>query len=119
MMRMAMTLRSWCRTTPSVLQTSSSAIDITRMSSGLNSAPSRSNSKIVPMVDIMRRESSAVDYANVSCKNTKMHVRFGTFIGGLLLGGVPSAVLLPLLVVLLLLSAVKVWRHQQTTAALI
>jgi len=48
-----------------------------------------------------------------------MHVRFGTFIGGLLLGGVPSAVLLPLLVVLLLLSAVKVWRHQQTTAALI
>jgi len=36
----------------------------------------------------------------------------GTFIGGLLLGVVPSAVLLPLLVALLLLSAVKVWRHQ-------
>jgi len=36
----------------------------------------------------------------------------GTFIGGLLLGVVPSAVLLPLLVALLLLSAVKVWRHE-------
>ncbi len=36
----------------------------------------------------------------------------GTFIGGLLLGLVPNAVLLPLLAALLLLSAVKVWRHQ-------
>jgi uncharacterized protein len=36
----------------------------------------------------------------------------GTFIGGLLLGIVPNAVLLPLLAALLLLSAVKVWRHQ-------
>jgi len=36
----------------------------------------------------------------------------GTFIGGLLLGVVPSAVLLPLLVALLLLSAVKVWWHE-------
>jgi uncharacterized protein len=36
----------------------------------------------------------------------------GTFIGGLLLGVVPSAVLLPLLVALLLLSAAKVWRHE-------
>jgi uncharacterized membrane protein YfcA len=36
----------------------------------------------------------------------------GTFIGGLLLGAVPSAVLLPLLVVVLLASAVKVWRHE-------
>lgn len=36
----------------------------------------------------------------------------GTFIGGLLLGVVPNAVLLPLLVALLLLSAIKVWRHE-------
>ncbi|WP_262029242.1 sulfite exporter TauE/SafE family protein [Microvirga sp. Mcv34] len=35
----------------------------------------------------------------------------GTFIGGLLLGVVPSAVLLPALAVILLVSAVKVWRH--------
>jgi uncharacterized membrane protein YfcA len=35
----------------------------------------------------------------------------GTFIGGLLLGIVPNAVLLPALAVILLLSAVKVWRH--------
>jgi uncharacterized protein len=33
-------------------------------------------------------------------------------VGGLLLGAVPSVVLIPLLVLLLLLfSAVKVWRH--------
>lgn len=36
----------------------------------------------------------------------------GTFIGGLLLGIVPSKVLLPLLAALLVISAVKVWRHQ-------
>ena len=36
----------------------------------------------------------------------------GTFIGGRLLGLVPNTVLLPLLGVLLLLSAVKVWRHK-------
>ena len=36
----------------------------------------------------------------------------GTFIGGLLLGLVPNAILLPLLAALLLLSAVKVWRSQ-------
>ena len=36
----------------------------------------------------------------------------GTLIGGLLLGVVPSAVLIPLLVVLLLASSVKVWRHE-------
>lgn len=35
----------------------------------------------------------------------------GTFIGGLLLGLVPASVLLPLLAVILLVSAVKVWRH--------
>ncbi len=35
----------------------------------------------------------------------------GTFIGGQLLGLVPSPVLLPLLAVILVLSAVKVWRH--------
>jgi uncharacterized membrane protein YfcA len=34
----------------------------------------------------------------------------GTFIGGLLLGIVPSAVLLPVLATVLLISAVKVWR---------
>jgi uncharacterized membrane protein YfcA len=37
----------------------------------------------------------------------------GTFIGGLLLGLVPNAILLPLLSALLVLSAVKVWRHKQ------
>ena len=36
----------------------------------------------------------------------------GTFIGGQLLGLVPNAVLLPLLAVILVLSAVKVWRHK-------
>jgi uncharacterized protein len=36
----------------------------------------------------------------------------GTFIGGRLLGLVPNTVLLPLLAVILLLSAVKVWRHK-------
>lgn len=36
----------------------------------------------------------------------------GTFIGAQLLGVVPSSVLLPLLAVILLLSAVKVWRHK-------
>lgn len=35
----------------------------------------------------------------------------GTFIGGLLLGIVPNAVLLPALAIILLISAVKVWRH--------
>jgi len=36
---------------------------------------------------------------------------FGSFIGGRLLGLLPNAVLLPLLSVILVLSAVKVWRH--------
>ena len=35
----------------------------------------------------------------------------GSFIGGRLLGLVPNAVLLPLLAMILVLSAVKVWRH--------
>lgn len=35
----------------------------------------------------------------------------GTVLGGLLLGAIPSAVLIPLLALLLLLSAAKVWRH--------
>ncbi|MGP9814619.1 sulfite exporter TauE/SafE family protein [Rhodopseudomonas sp. NSM] len=35
----------------------------------------------------------------------------GTLIGGLLLGLVPNAILLPLLAAVLLISAVKVWRH--------
>ncbi|MCA3440664.1 MAG: sulfite exporter TauE/SafE family protein [Rhodobacter sp.] len=36
----------------------------------------------------------------------------GTFIGGQLLGVVPSGVLLPLLAAILLVSAVKVWQHR-------
>jgi uncharacterized membrane protein YfcA len=36
----------------------------------------------------------------------------GTFIGGQLLGLVPSGLLLPLLAVILLISAFKVWQHQ-------
>jgi uncharacterized protein len=36
----------------------------------------------------------------------------GTILGGLLLGVVPDAVLVPVLVTVLLLSAVKVWRHR-------
>lgn len=36
----------------------------------------------------------------------------GSFIGGRLLGVVPSAILLPALAVILLLSAIKVWRHR-------
>jgi uncharacterized membrane protein YfcA len=35
----------------------------------------------------------------------------GTFIGGRLLGLVPNYILLPVLAALLVLSAVKVWRH--------
>jgi uncharacterized protein len=35
----------------------------------------------------------------------------GTFIGGRLLGIVPNAVLLPMLALILIVSAVKVWRH--------
>ena len=37
---------------------------------------------------------------------------FGSFIGGRLLGIVPNTVLLPLLAFILVLSSVKVWRHQ-------
>lgn len=36
----------------------------------------------------------------------------GTFIGGMMLGLVPGGVLLPVLAVILLISAVKVWRHK-------
>jgi uncharacterized protein len=36
----------------------------------------------------------------------------GTYIGGLLLGLVPTGVLLPLLAALLVLSAFKVWTHE-------
>ena len=36
----------------------------------------------------------------------------GAFIGGNLLGLIPSVVLLPMLAVILLISAVKVWRHR-------
>lgn len=36
----------------------------------------------------------------------------GTFIGGQLLGLVPNGVLLPLLAVILLISAFKVWSHR-------
>ena len=35
----------------------------------------------------------------------------GTIVGGLVLGAVPEGVLIPLLVALLLVSSVKVWRH--------
>lgn len=35
----------------------------------------------------------------------------GAFIGGMLLGMAPSAILLPLLAAMLMISAVKVWRH--------
>jgi len=36
----------------------------------------------------------------------------GTFIGGLLLGVVPHALLLPALAIILLISSVKIWRHR-------
>ncbi|EPE93956.1 sulfite exporter TauE/SafE family protein [Rhizobium grahamii] len=39
----------------------------------------------------------------------------GTFIGGLLLGIVPNAILLPALAIILLISAVKVWRTSRAT----
>lgn len=41
----------------------------------------------------------------------------GTFCGGLLLGIVPGEVLLPLLAVILVLSAVKVWKHAREQRA--
>lgn len=37
---------------------------------------------------------------------------FGTFIGGMLLGIVPDGVLIPALAIILVFSAIKVWRHQ-------
>jgi uncharacterized membrane protein YfcA len=36
----------------------------------------------------------------------------GTFVGGLLLGLVPTSILLPLLAVVLVISAIKVWRQR-------
>lgn len=36
----------------------------------------------------------------------------GTFVGGLLLGVVPGAILLPALAAILLVSAIKIWRHR-------
>jgi uncharacterized membrane protein YfcA len=36
----------------------------------------------------------------------------GSFIGAQLLGIVPNGALLPLLAIILLLSAIKVWRHK-------
>jgi uncharacterized membrane protein YfcA len=36
----------------------------------------------------------------------------GTFMGARLLGIVPSAILLPLLAIILIISAIKVWRHE-------
>lgn len=36
----------------------------------------------------------------------------GTIVGGLLLGVVPTAVLIPALVALLILSSYKVWNHR-------
>ena len=35
----------------------------------------------------------------------------GAYIGGRLLGIVPTSILLPLLAIILVVSAVKVWRH--------
>jgi uncharacterized membrane protein YfcA len=37
---------------------------------------------------------------------------FGTFLGGQLLGLIPNSVLLPALAVILVLSALKIWRHR-------
>lgn len=36
----------------------------------------------------------------------------GTFIGGMLLGVIPSGIMLPALALILMISAVKVWRHE-------
>jgi uncharacterized membrane protein YfcA len=40
----------------------------------------------------------------------------GSFVGGLLLGVVPSAILLPVLAAILVFSAVKIWRHATALA---
>jgi uncharacterized membrane protein YfcA len=40
----------------------------------------------------------------------------GTFLGGRLLGLVPGAILLPLLAAILLVSAVKIWRHKRASS---
>jgi uncharacterized membrane protein YfcA len=40
----------------------------------------------------------------------------GTFLGGRLLGLVPGAILLPLLAAVLLVSAVKIWRHKRASS---
>jgi uncharacterized protein len=42
----------------------------------------------------------------------------GAFVGGRMLGLVPDVVLLPTLAAILLVSAVKVWRHHPAPAAL-
>ncbi len=41
----------------------------------------------------------------------------GTVVGGLLLGVVPTALLVPLLAVLLVMSAYKVWQHSRPAPA--
>ena len=41
----------------------------------------------------------------------------GRFVGGLLLGVVPSAILLPVLAAVLVFSAFKVWGHRNQTEA--
>ena len=46
-----------------------------------------------------------------SCWSWRLAQSLG-FIGGQLLGFVPTPVLLPLLTLILVLSALKVWRHQ-------
>ena len=41
----------------------------------------------------------------------------GTFVGGFMLSAVPSSALLPLLVALLLISAMKVWHHRPASSS--
>jgi uncharacterized membrane protein YfcA len=38
----------------------------------------------------------------------------GSFIGGIALGIVPSGILLPALAAILIVSAIKVWRHRSS-----
>lgn len=62
------------------------------------------------------RYTKDASFAVLGCNRTFMAVMaagslVGAFVGGMLLGLAPSAFLLPLLTGMLLISAVKVWRH--------
>jgi hypothetical protein len=65
-----------------------------------------------PVYSLSRDQSFAVLGQNSGFLLVLATGSIGTFIGGRLLGLVPTYFLLPLLAAALVMSAVKVWRHQ-------